>query len=78
MYKVALFVSHKPGLDIIKFLSKQKNLEISVLYLTGHETGLEKKMIDLAGIKYKRIFYGRKSYENNKHISFLKNLILTV
>ena len=27
MYKVALFASHKPGLEIIKFLSKQKNLK---------------------------------------------------
>ena len=46
MYKVALFASHKPGLDIIKFLSKQKNLEISALYLTGHERDLDKKMIN--------------------------------
>ena len=60
MYKVALFASHKPGLEVIKFLSKQKNLEISVLYLTGHEKGLDKKMTDLAGIKYKKIFYGRQ------------------
>ena len=82
MYKIALFASHKPGLEIIKFLSKQKNLEIAVLYLTGHERDLDKKMINLSGIKCKKILYGRQSYENDKHISFFKklniNCIITV
>ena len=32
------------------------------------------KMINLSGIKYKKIFYGRQSYENDKHNSFFKKL----
>ncbi|MDC3024400.1 formyltransferase family protein [Alphaproteobacteria bacterium] len=72
MYKVALFASHKPGIEITKFLKKQKSLEISMLYLSGKDSISDKKIANLSGLNKKRIFYSRKSYETNKHINFFK------
>ena len=73
MYKVALFASHEPGIEIIKFLKKQKDLEIALLYLSGINKKIDKKITNLSEINPKKIFFNKESYENKRHINFFKN-----
>ena len=72
MYKIALFASYKPGIEVAKFLKKQKGLEIECLYLTGKDPINDKKIASLSQLNKNKIFYKRESYENEKHINFFK------
>ena len=47
MYKVALFASHEPVLEVLKFLKEQNNLKICNLYLTGKNKQIDKKLKSL-------------------------------
>ena len=44
MYKVVLFASYKPGIEVAKFLEKQNDLEVAMLYLTGRDEINDKKI----------------------------------
>ena len=43
-----------------------------MLYLSGKDNISDKKIASISGLNKKRVFYGRKSYETNKHINFFK------
>ena len=73
MYKIALFASHKPGREVLKFLKKQKGIKIVMLYLSGKDKINDKKIASLSDINKKNIFYGKKSYENIQHVNLFKN-----
>ena len=72
MYKVALFASHEPGLEILKFLKEQNNLKICNLYLTGKNKKIDKKLRTLSGLHNNNIFIEKSSYENEKHYKLFK------
>ena len=72
MYKVALFASYKPGIEVAKFLQKKNDIEVTMLYLTGRDEVNDKKIAGLLDLNKKKIFYGKTSYENKKNIDFFK------
>ncbi len=73
MYKIALFASHYPGLEVLKFLKEQSNLDIHYLYLTGIDKEIDTRLKKISGLNNKKIFVDKYSYENETHYNLFKN-----
>ena len=58
MYKVALFASYKPGIEVAKFLQKN-DIEVTMLYLTGRDEVNDKKIAGLLDLNKKKYFMVR-------------------
>ena len=70
--RIALFANHQPSVDVARFLKSRHVDEVCALYLSGKNTEIDQKIIEILEIPEDLIFYGSGILKSDEHNEWFK------